>query len=145
MRIIRYLKQAKGAVALIVALLIVQAFADLSLPRYTSDLVDVGIQQAGIEEPSPEVMRAETFDMVCMMAPADAESLIRESYSKQDSGSYALNGEGYAQRESLDKAIVKPLVFAYFLQREAEGGTGEEAILKASTRRPPKVCAPRMA
>lgn len=129
MRIIRYLKQAKGAVALIVALLIVQAFADLSLPRYTSDLVDVGIQQAGIEEPSPEVMRAETFDLVCMMAPADAEDLIRASYGKQDDATYALNSEGFAQRESLDEAITKPLVFAYFLQREAQGGEQGEGSL----------------
>ena len=45
MRIVAYLKQSKVAVFLIVLLLIVQAFADLSLPRYTSDLVDVGIQQ----------------------------------------------------------------------------------------------------
>ena len=48
MRIVAYLKQSKVAVFLIVLLLIVQAFADLSLPRYTSDLVDVGIRQGGI-------------------------------------------------------------------------------------------------
>ena len=47
MRIIRYPKGHIGALVLIVALLVIQAFADLSLPRYTSDLVDVGIQQGG--------------------------------------------------------------------------------------------------
>ena len=42
MRIIRYLKNCKVAVLLIVCLLVVQAFTDLALPHYTSDIVDVG-------------------------------------------------------------------------------------------------------
>ena len=46
MRIIRYLKNCKVAVLLIVCLLVVQAFTDLALPHYTSDIVDVGIQQS---------------------------------------------------------------------------------------------------
>ena len=49
MRIIRYLKNCKVAVLLIVCLLVVQAFTDLALPHYTSDIVDVGIQQSGVE------------------------------------------------------------------------------------------------
>ena len=73
MRIVAYLKQSKVAVFLIVLLLIVQAFADLSLPRYTSDLVDVGIQQGGIEEASPSVMREETYQYVCMLASDEDE------------------------------------------------------------------------
>lgn len=68
MRIIKYLKSSKVAVILITLLLIVQAFADLSLPRYTSDLVDVGIQQGGIEHASPDEMSADTFNYICMLA-----------------------------------------------------------------------------
>ena len=63
-RIIKYLKSSKVAVILITLLLIVQAFADLSLPRYTSDLVDVGIQQGGIEHASPDEMSADTFNYI---------------------------------------------------------------------------------
>ena len=71
MRIIRYLKGHIGALVLIIALLVVQAFADLSLPRYTSDLVDVGIQQGGIDRPSPSEFTADTFEAVCMLASPD--------------------------------------------------------------------------
>lgn len=82
MRIIRYLKSSKVAVVLITLLLIVQAFADLSLPRYTSDLVDVGIQQGGIEHASPDEMSATTFNYICMLADDEAEDLIRASYEQ---------------------------------------------------------------
>ena len=83
MRIIQYLKSSKVAVLLITLLLIVQAFADLSLPRYTSDLVDVGIQQGGIEHASPDEMSADTFNYICMLADEDTEQLIRDSYEME--------------------------------------------------------------
>lgn len=82
MRVIAYLKNAKLAVAVIVVLLIVQAFADLSLPRYTSDLVDIGIQQGGVEGACPEQMRSRTFDYVCMLSDEGEESLIRSAYDR---------------------------------------------------------------
>ena len=44
----RYLKAVKGSVLAILLLLVVQAYCDLSLPTYTSQIVDVGIQQGGI-------------------------------------------------------------------------------------------------
>ena len=120
MRIIRYLRQAKGAVALIALLLIVQAFADLSLPKYTSDLVDVGIQQAGVEDASPQVMRGETFELACMMAPVEDEQVIRGAYERQSDGSYALTDNGAQERDSVNQAIAKPLAFAYFMQMNDE-------------------------
>lgn len=114
MRIVAYLKQSKVAVFLIVLLLIVQAFADLSLPRYTSDLVDVGIQQGGIEEASPSVMREETYQYVCMLASDEDEQLIKASYAQNDDGNFALTEEGTGQREELNSAIALPLVIVSF-------------------------------
>ena len=48
-QIFKYLAEHKGAVVMIILLLVVQAYCDLSLPSYTSDIVDVGIEQGGIE------------------------------------------------------------------------------------------------
>ena len=56
-RLLSYLKQCKKSVLVIVFLLIVQAYCDLALPQYTSDIVDVGIQQGGITYAAPEWMR----------------------------------------------------------------------------------------
>ena len=55
--IIRYLKKFTGVILLIIVLLIIQALSDLSLPKYTSDIVDVGIQQSGIKEIAPKIIR----------------------------------------------------------------------------------------
>lgn len=126
MRIIGYLKQSKVAVALIVALLIVQAFADLSLPRYTSDLVDVGIQQGGIEDCSPSVMSSDTFNYACMLASDADEQLLRSSYERDSDGNYALTEQGSEQREDLNSAIALPLVVVHFSDQMADSLRGQQ-------------------
>ena len=132
MRIIQYLKSSKVAVLLITLLLIVQAFADLSLPRYTSDLVDVGIQQGGIEHASPDEMSADTFNYICMLAGEDTEQVIRDSYEQNTAGeneasagengtragenearNYTLSEYGKENRVELDSAIALPLVLVH--------------------------------
>ena len=54
LRILRYLKTHIPTVLLIILLLVVQAYCDLSLPQYTADIVDIGIQRGGIEDITPE-------------------------------------------------------------------------------------------
>ena len=67
MRLFTYLFTHKTALLGIVALLFVQAFCDLSLPNYTSDIVDVGIQQKGIEHAALTDMRSETYDYLMLL------------------------------------------------------------------------------
>ncbi len=110
MRIFRYFKNHKGALLLIVVLLIGQAFTDLSLPRYTAQIVDVGIQQQGVENASPSIMRESTFSKVCMLTPTGDESIVREAYTQNDEGNYVLNATGEAERETLDGIMAMPLV-----------------------------------
>lgn len=114
MRIIRYLRDSKIAVLLVVLLLIVQAFTDLSLPRYTSHIVDVGIQQSGVEHVALDEISAETFEDVCMLAPADDESTIRDAYTETDAGTYRLNDTGAREIEDLDSIMAMPLVAIYY-------------------------------
>lgn len=114
MRILHYLKIAPAAVALIVCLLVVQAFTDLSLPHYTSDIVDVGIQQSGIEHVAVDEMSAETFEAVCMMAPADDEGLIRGAYAQGDDGNYHLQDGARRDIDALDEAVALPLAAVHY-------------------------------
>lgn len=127
MRIVRYLKQSKAAVALIVALLIVQAFADLSLPRCVSDLVDVGIQQGGVEDAAPEAFRADMFEKTLMLASKENEEFIASSYDFQEDGTYRLNDRGKRERAELDEAIALPFSMAYFAEKASEEGLGAAA------------------
>ena len=158
MRIIQYLKSSKVAVLLITLLLIVQAFADLSLPRYTSDLVDVGIQQGGIEHASPDEMSADTFNYICMLADEDTEQLIRDSYEQNIAGeneasagedesntgengtrtgeneasNYILSEYGKENRVELDSAIALPLVLVHMSDIMGDASSSDASSSGAS-------------
>ena len=151
MRIIQYLKSSKVAVLLITLLLIVQAFADLSLPRYTSDLVDVGIQQGGIEHASPDEMSADTFNYICMLADEDTEQLIRDSYEQDTAGenesstgengtragenearNYTLSEYGKENRAELDSAIALPLVLVHMSDIMGDASSSDASSSGAS-------------
>lgn len=114
MRIIRYLKNCKIAVTLILCLLVVQAFTDLALPNYTSDIVDVGIQQSGVEHASTDEMTAKTHDEIAMMLPADDEQTFRDAYTETDDGTYKLNDQGKEEQEELDRMVAMPLVAIHY-------------------------------
>ena len=114
MRIAKNLAHHKIAVLLIVALLAVQAFCDLSLPRYTSDIVDVGIQQSGVEHASASQLSARTHDLVEMMLPESDEQLFAEAYDETAGGDYTLTEVGYDQREDLDEAMALPLSVVHY-------------------------------
>ncbi|MFQ9348113.1 MAG: ABC transporter ATP-binding protein [Eggerthella lenta] len=114
MRIIRYLKNCKVAVLLIVCLLVVQAFTDLALPHYTSDIVDVGIQQSGVELAATDEMTAKTHDEIAMMLPVDDEQTFRDAYTETDDGTYKLNDQGKKEQEELDRMVALPLVAIHY-------------------------------
>ena len=68
-RIMKYLKESKATVLAVIVLLVLQAACDLALPQYTSNIVDVGIQQNGIEYAVPKQMRAETWEDLQLLIP----------------------------------------------------------------------------
>ena len=80
-------------------------------------MVDVGIQQGGIEDCSPSVMSSDTFNYACMLAPDDDERLLRSSYEQDSDGNFALTQQGLEQRKELDSAIALPLVVFIFPTR----------------------------
>ena len=99
--IFRFLAEAKGAVAVIVALLIIQAYCDLSLPSYTSDLLNVGLQQNGISDAVPETIRAESLETLeLFLSDEDAEK-VEAAYS-ESSDPEADEGTGQAGKQEAD-------------------------------------------
>ena len=76
LKLFRYLKKAYVPIIAIVLLLILQASCDLTLPTFTSNIVNVGIQQKGIEDAVPDVMREETFlALKSLMKQDDADDM----------------------------------------------------------------------
>lgn len=118
-KIMKYLGEFKASVAAVIFLLILQAYCDLSLPSYTSDIVDVGIEQGGIENAVPEVMREETFNGICLLSDNDA--LIRENYEQNGDGNYELRTKEPDTIAALDEAMQEAIVTLYH-----QGETQEE-------------------
>lgn len=63
-KIFKYMGETKGMMLAIIFLLIIQAYCDLTLPSYTSDIVDIGIAQNGIENATPELLAQYAADGV---------------------------------------------------------------------------------
>ena len=114
MRLIKNFANHKIAVAIVVVLLTVQAFCDLSLPNYTSDIVDVGIQQSGVEHASTDALTERTHDLVAIMESEQDESLFADSYAQQSDGTYELTDFGREHRAELDDAMSMPLVAVHY-------------------------------
>lgn len=81
----------------IIAVLFIQAYCDLSLPAYTSDIVNVGIQQGGIEDQVPEALRADEMEKLLLFVPEEDQGTVLDAY-ETDSSTY--DTEAYVLRES---------------------------------------------
>ena len=111
------------AVCLVVfALLFVQAYCDLSLPDYTSRIVDTGIQQGGIESPLPETIRQSTLDaLTLLMSEEDADALQNAyGYYLQDDGVLKLRTDlTDDERTALEDAVTTPDIVLYMAAAQA--------------------------
>ena len=82
----------------IIAVLFIQAYCDLSLPAYTSDIVNVGIQQGGIEDQVPEALSADEMEKLLLFVPEEDRETVLDAY-ETDSSTY--DTEAYVLRESV--------------------------------------------
>ena len=121
------------AVCLVVfALLFVQAYCDLSLPDYTSKIVDTGIQQGGIESPLPETIRQSTLDALSLlMSEEDADKLQNAyGYYLQDDGVLKLRSDLTAdERTALEDAITTPDIVLYMAAAQAANAPAGQSAM----------------
>lgn len=81
LKLLKYLKKSIPSIILIFGLLILQAFCDLSLPTYTAEIVDVGIQRGGVKEAVPIAIRESQMTNLRKLMGADEEEIILNSYT----------------------------------------------------------------
>ena len=120
MRIIKNLAQHKLVVLMVVVLLCVQAACDLALPNYTSDIVDTGIQQQGVQDVAAEQLTGRTHDLVAMMLPESDEQMFADAYAQNEDGTYSLTESGKRDRAALDDAMALPMTVACYAGQIAE-------------------------
>lgn len=119
-KLLKYLKRSAGYVVLIVLLLFLQAYCDLSLPDYTSKIVNVGIQQQGIEDGVPEKIRTATMDSLRLFMDGEAVSDTEEAYT-QEGDLYILKDDiDEETREQLNEDFGKPMLILSGLSKDSQ-------------------------
>ena len=113
-KIFKQLVRHWAACLAVAALLIVQAYCDLSLPDYTSKIVDVGIQQGGIESPVPYTVRDTTLQALELLMTEDEAALAAQWYSEPDAdGLRYLSEDADTAAAELESAFTTPDVVLY--------------------------------
>ena len=128
-KIAGYLRRFFLPVLGIVALLVIQAVCDLSLPDYTSKIVNVGIQQGGIENPAPEQIRQSEMEKLLLLVPEESRDAVLKKYTlntEKDPAVYEQKRLSGKEKEDLNGILEKPIFLVYMLESgQVEGMPGE--------------------
>ena len=149
LKILKNLKETWISVVIIVLLLCVQAWADLTLPDYTSKIVNVGIQQGGIENAAPDAITKSHMDTLLLFTKEDnsilnnysvvsKNTLNEKDYEKylkkypalENEELYVLNDLTETEQENLNNIIAKPLMMLSIVKNEAIPEEQFEVMIK---------------
>ena len=152
LKIMKYLKKSAVSVVAIIVLLLVQALCDISLPDYTSKIVNVGIQQGGIENAVPEVIKENELKRLLMFVDDNKRDTVEDSYTLVESGDtsdekydeyvekypeletenvYVLNKIDKEKNEELNEILGKPEMALLAIEKDGEESKKiKEGILK---------------
>jgi len=139
-KLFKYLKKYSIQILFIFILLILQAFCDLSLPGYTSDIVNTGIQKSGLESFVPEAIRESEFNKILLFVDEEAKDMLLDAYTLVNSsedipdnnqlidesmiknageGIYILNNP--EDKDKLEEMMAVPMMLAFSLSNNSEG------------------------
>ena len=120
-KLFKFLKPYTAAVAAIICILVVPAYCDLSLPTYTSDIVNVGIQQGGIDETVPDTISKKDLNHLLLLVPSDRQKTVKNAYTESVE-KYDYNGtvmelkasvkEDEKKMDRLSEILGKPMLMA---------------------------------
>lgn len=114
MQIFRNLKPYWKSVIIIALLLVLQAYCDLSLPDYTSKLIDTGIQNYGIENCSPKQISEKAYKVIDGFMDDDEKAVWEKYYKDGSDGYYYLTEDGEEHIDEVDSACMKGLMMYYY-------------------------------
>ena len=133
LKMFRYMKERWYFILCIVVLLFVQAFCDLSLPDYTSRIVNVGIQQSGIEDCVPDRIREESMDQLMLFMDSEDQKTV-EDYYTPDGDIYTLDlsggSKGSEERDTLNDIFGVPMMAVSALTGTEETSLEAQAQLR---------------
>ena len=148
-KVLKNLKESWISVIVIVLLLIIQAAGDLTLPDYTSKIVNVGIQNGGIENVAPEVIRKSEMENLLIFTDDDdkilssyevisKENLDNNEYEKllkkypilENEDLYRIKKISSSEQNELDSLMAKPLMMLSSLENEETAEQMKQQMLE---------------
>ena len=114
----------KTLIAIIIVLFI-QAYCDLSLPAYTSDIVNVGIQQGGVEDQVPEAISVDEMNRLLLFVPSEDQDTVLDAYEEDDS---TYDVEAYVLKDNISDEDISSLedILAYPMMMTAGFESGSD-------------------
>lgn len=139
LKLTKYLKPFIGSILAIVMLLVIQATCDLALPEYMSNIVNVGVQQNGIDEAVPLAISETELNKIMLFVDEDDKKVLLDNYevanksslsgsvvdkgvkeyiSNHDEKIYRLSTKDKDEKDKLAKILEKPIVTVAALESE---------------------------
>lgn len=135
MKLFKYLKKYWYAILAALVLLGIQAHSDLTLPSITSEIVDVGIQQGGLENVTPDTIREATMSAIQLFMTDEEKETIADNYKKttekvdgKEVAVYELKLQEGMTKDKLDKIFELPMMMLATSQ-SGEEKTPAKAIM----------------
>lgn len=118
-QIFRHLKQHIISILFIMIFLFIQAMCELSLPDYTSKIVDIGIKQNGIGDNVLEIVRKEEYEKILIFL-TEKEKKVLNSYYSLEENNYKLNKVTNEERKKISEILINPEITIYMISEKNE-------------------------
>ena len=147
-KVLLKLRKAWKSVLIVMILLVVQAMGELALPDYTSRIVNVGIQQGGVESCAPEAIREEELQNILIttdeddfildkytllskddLSESDYNKYVKEYPALEKENIYILKKISEEDKEKLEDVMAKPLVMMYVIQDETKSESMRQYVI----------------
>ncbi len=147
-KVLLKLRKAWKSVLIVMILLVVQAMGELALPDYTSRIVNVGIQQGGVESCAPEAIREEELQNILIttdeddfildkytllskddLSESDYNKYVKEYPALEKENIYILKKISKEDKEKLEDVMAKPLVMMYVIQDETKSESMRQYVI----------------
>ena len=130
LKVFKYLKSSIFSVIVVILLLFAQAFLDLTLPDYTSKIVNVGVQQGGIEDAAITDIGSNTYHTLLLLMDEDDRDYINKQYEITDKYKgediYTLNDDSNTSKVS--SIMSRPMLILYYAENMDSNSKSDEAI-----------------
>ena len=138
-KLFKYLKTYWKMAFVILLVLLVQVYCDLSLPSYTSDIVNVGIQQAGVDDKIPEAISEKEMEKVLLFVQADDRQTVLDAYEKDENTynqtAYVLKKniqDNEEKTEELEEILSVPMMLTAGFEQGSDATAKIEEQLRAN-------------